>query len=400
MKKLKILQINKYPSLKGGTETVLFDTIRLLKAEGHDVILLSTDEGEITYTPTFAMPYPSRHTSLIGKLYNLPAFFYNRSAVKILESIIEKEKPDIAHIHLYHNSFSSSILPTLKKHRVPIVMTLHEYRQICPSYLLLDRNQRICEKCINGNYLNCMLTRCSKGSFLESSFLTMEMYFRRIFCKTENYVNRFICVSNFVYEKHQAFNKAIADKSTVIYNPVKLHFPQEIKKGDYLLYFGRLSSEKGIHTLLSAMKQLPDVKLKIAGTGDLSLSEIPPNVELLGFKSREELVLIIYNACYTIVPSEWNETFGLACTESMAQGTPVIASDIGAIPEIVQHGENGFLFESGNAHHLQKIISDAMLLSEEDYAKIAEKGYRNLSKFSDDKYIEKLLSLYNELIHP
>ena len=395
---MKILQINKYPSLKGGTETVLFDTIGLLKADGHDVILLSTDEGEVVYNPTYTISYPKRRASLIEKIYNLPSFFYNRSAAKMLQAIIEKEKPDIAHIHLYQNSFSNSILPVLKKYNIPIVMTLHEYRQICPSYLLLDKNLQICEKCISGNYLNCMLTRCAKGSFVESSLLTMEMYYRRLFYKTEKYVDRFICVSNFVYKMHEVFNKDISDKSIVIYNPVKVDTPKNVKRGDYLLYFGRLSREKGIQTLLLVMKQLPDLKLKIAGVGDLSLTEIPPNVELLGFKSKDELQSIIYSAQYTVVPSEWYETFGLSCTESMAQGTPVIASDIGAIPEIVQHDKNGFLFEAGNVKSLKETILKAIVLSNEEYSEMAENGYQSLSKFSEDKYLKQLLTVYNEMI--
>lgn len=396
---MKVLQINKYPSLKGGTETVLFDTIRLLREHGHEVVLLSTDEGEVTYTPTYTISYPDRNASLIKRVRNLPSFLYNRFSVKILESVIEKEKPDIAHIHLYHNSFSSSILPVLKRHNIPIVMTLHEYRQICPSYLLLDKNQHICEKCIDGNYFHCMFTQCAKGSFIESTLLTMEMFYRRMFYKTEKYVNKFISPSDFVYRKHLSFNKQIADKSVVIYNPVRVNSLENINKGDYLLYFGRLSREKGIHTLLSAMKQLPNIKLKIVGAGDFPLNNIPSNVELLGFKRKEELEPIIRNALYTIVPSEWYETFGLSCTESLLLGTLVIASNIGAIPEIVEHRKNGFLFEAGNVKSLVETISEALLLSGEEYIHMGEIGQQGLSKFSEDKYIESLISIYEELIY-
>lgn len=399
MKKSKILQINKYPSLKGGTETVLFETIRLLKEYGHEVVLLSTDEGEVTYTPTYTISYPDRNASLMKRVSNLPSFFYNRSAVKVLESIIEKEKPDIAHIHLYHNSFSNSILPVLKKYNIPVVMTLHEYRQICPSYLLLDKNQHICEKCIDGNYFHCMLTQCAKGNFIESTLLTMEMFYRRMFYKTEKYVDKFICPSGFVYQKHLSFNKKIADKSVVIYNPVKTNPTKSINKGDYLLYFGRLSREKGINVLLSAMKQLPNVKLKIAGVGDFPLHDIPSNVELLGFKREKQLELLVRNALFTIVPSEWYETFALSCAESISQGTPVIASNIGAIPEIVEHRKNGFLFESGNVESLVKIISEAISLSDEEYIHMAEAGEQSLIKFSAGKYIKSLLSIYKELIN-
>lgn len=396
---MKVLQINKYPSLKGGTETVLFDTIRLLKEHGHEVVLLSTDEGEVTYTPTYTISYPDSNASLKKRVGNLPSFFYNRCAVKTLEAVIEKERPDIAHIHLYHNSFSSSILPVLKRHNIAVVMTLHEYRQICPSYLLLDKNQHICEKCIDGNYFHCMFTQCAKGSFIESTLLTMEMFYRRMFYKTEKYVNKFICPSDFVYRKHLSFNKQIADKSVVIYNPVRVNSLENINKGDYLLYFGRLSREKGIHTLLSAMKQLPNIKLKIVGAGDFPLNNIPSNVELLGFKRKEELEPIIRHALYTIVPSEWYETFGLSCTESLLLGTPVIASNIGAIPEIVEHRKNGFLFETGNVKSLEGTISEALLLSDEEYIHMGETGQQSLSKFSEDKYIKKMLSIYEELIY-
>lgn len=396
---MKVLQINKYPSLKGGTETVLFDTIRLLKEYGHEVILFSTDEGDVAYDFTYAITYPARNASLIKRVANIPSFFYNRSAAKTLESIIRKEKPDIAHIHLYHNSFSNSILPVLKKYGIPVVMTLHEYRQICPSYLLLDKKQHICEKCIDGNYFHCMFTQCAKGSFIESTLLTMEMFYRRMFYKTEKYVSKFICPSDFVYQKHLSFNKAITNKSVVINNPVKPNSIESIGKGDYLLYFGRLSREKGIQTLLSAMSRLPDIKLKVVGTGDFLLNDIPSNVELLGFKRKEELETIIRNALYTIVPSEWYETFGLSCTESLSQGTPVIASNIGAIPEVVEHLKNGFLFESGNADSLVKTISEAVLLSDEEYIGMAKNGLQNMIEFSEDRYINSVLSVYNGLIN-
>ncbi len=398
MRKLKILQINKFPSIRGGSEIVLFDTISLLKNDGHEVVLFSTDEGEAIYTPTYVIPYPDRNASLIKKIAGLPSFFYNHFAVKVLESIIEKEKPDIAHIHLYQNSFSNSILLVLKKHHIPIVMTLHEYRQICPSYLLLDKNQNICEKCIDGNYFHCMFTQCAKGSFIESSLLTLEMFYRRMFYKTEKYVDKFICPSNFVYRKYLSFNKAIADKSVVNYNPVNVGFMKNTERGDYLLYFGRLSREKGIQTLLSAMKQLPHIKLKIAGVGDYPLHEIPSNVEVLGFKEKEELELIIRNALYTVVPSRSYETFGLSCTESLVQGTPVIASNIGAIPEIIEHNKNGFLFEAGNVSRLVETVSKAILLSDDEYLQMAKIGQQSLAKFSDDKYIKRLLSIYKELI--
>ncbi|MDL2214579.1 glycosyltransferase [Dysgonomonas sp. OttesenSCG-928-M03] len=396
---MKILQINKFPSVKGGSEVVLFDTIDLLRRKGHEVVLLSTDEGNIVYNPTYTIHYSDKDSSLRHRISHLHSFFYNKKAIKQLESVIETEKPDIAHIHLYLNSLSQGILPILKKKGIPIVMTLHDYRQICPSYLLLDKNLNICERCIGGNYFNCMFTRCSKGSFIQSSLLTFEMYYRRFFYKTEKYVDKFICVSDFVYNKHKEFNPAITHKSEIISNPIqKPSTPPPFNRGDYLLYAGRLSSEKGLHTLLHAIKELPHIKLKIAGSGDLELNNIPPNVEILGFKHKDELSQLVENAMYTIIPSECYETFGLSCAESLALGTPVIASHIGALPEIVKHGENGFLFTPKSAEDLNKTIREAISLSDDTYIHMSNTAYESIQKFSGRNYINSLLKLYNELI--
>lgn len=395
---MKILHINKYPSIKGGSEVVLFDTIRLLQSTGHESILFSTDEGDISFHPTYTIHYPDKNASTIDKVKKLSSFFYNRDASKRLVNIIKTEKPDIAHIHLYLNGLSVSILPILKKYNIPVVMTLHEYRQICPSYLLLDRHQNICEKCINGNYLNAMLTRCAKGNFTRSALLSAEMYYRRWFYKTEKYVDKFICVSNFMSEKHKEFNRSISDKSTVIYNPVKQHQIGEIKRGNYLLYFGRLSVEKGLNTLLAAMQDIPHIKLKIAGTGDLKLATVPSNVEFLGFKDTKELKQLISDAMYTIFPSEWYETFGLSCAESLSLGTPVIASDIGAIPEIISHNGNGFLFTPKDVNGLIKTIKCAIDLPADEYISMAQRGVNSITKFSEQHYISKLLDLYSDLV--
>ncbi|MDU1906116.1 MAG: glycosyltransferase [Dysgonomonas sp.] len=395
---MKILQINKYPSLKGGTETVLFETIDLLKEKGHEVVLFSTDEGRIEYTPTFTIPYVRREASLLQKIKKLPSFFYNNKAAKDLIKILEVEKPDIAHIHLYLNSFSVSILPILKRYRIPVVMTLHEYRQICPSYLLMDKDGNICERCKKGNYLNCMLTRCAKGSFLESSLLTLEMYYRRLFYPTEKYVDKFICVSDFVLEKHQEFNPSISKKSVTIKNPVISHEKVEKKQGGYLLFVGRLSKEKGLSTLLEAIKDFPNIKLKMVGIGESRYDENLPNVEFLGFRDKKQIQELIKGAWYTVIPTRSYETFGLSCAESLSLSTPVIASRIGALPELVRDGENGFLFTPKNVVELKSVIRKAISLSDKDYDEMSERAFISVQELSGDNYINKLLDLYNGLL--
>lgn len=398
--RMKVLQINKYPSVKGGTETVLFKTIKLLKDEGHKVVLFSTDEGNISYQPSYVVSYPKPEDSMLKKISKIGSFLYNRNAASVLEKLILAEKPDIAHIHLYLNSFSVSILPVLKKYNIPVVMTLHEYRQICPSYLLLDKEQNICEKCIGSDYSNCLTSRCSKGKLSKSLLLTLEMYYRRLFYKTENYVDRFICVSNFLYTKHDQFNLKISVKSQVIYNPVDVILLNERKvRGNYLLYFGRFAKEKGLRTLLKAMEQLPDIKLKLAGEGFIDISEIPENVELLGFKTKDELADLIKSAMYTVIPSEWFEPFGMACAESLASGTPVIAARIGALPELITDGQNGYLFPAKDEQQLITTIKKAIALPDEEYFKMSDEAVRSVRKMSGKEYVRQLLEVYNNVIN-
>lgn len=395
---MKILQINKFPSPKGGTETVLFGTIGLLKNAGHEVVLYSTNEGEIIYDPTYTTEYPSRESSTLDKAKRLRSFFFNKKAALQLEDIIKIEKPDIAHIHLYLNGLSSSILPVLKRHSIPIVMTLHEYRQICPSYLLYNKKGKVCEKCKKRNYFNCLFTQCAKGGFIENALLTAEMFYRRTFFKTEKYVDQFIAVSNFVYNKHKEFNPAIAKKTSVIYNPVNTELTTEKKRGNYLLYMGRLSNEKGITTLVDAMKNIPDIQLKVAGSGKIEKLQGISNIEILGFKSNTELQYLISNAMYVVVPSECYETFSMACAESMALGTPVIASNIGALPELVQDAKNGFLFKTKDAANLTETIRKAIRLSDNDYYQLSRKAKTSVAKFDELEYLSSILKLYTQLI--
>lgn len=396
---MKILQINKYSTLKGGTEKVLFNTISLLREAGHEVVLLSSEkESGIQSDSFYTLDFPElREVGLIKKMRYFLSFFYNKKAAKQLAEIIDLERPDIVHIHLFLNSFSISILPVIKRKKVPVVMTLHDYRQICPSYLLLNGKNRICEKCKGGKYYYCMLLRCSKGLIVESFLLMAEMYFRRLLFPVEKYVNTFICVSSFAQNKYKEFNPKIGSKSVVISNPAKMYPYQVTPKGEYMLYFGRISREKGIFTLIEAARHLPQIKFKIVGKGSLELNEsLPANVTYLGYKEGNELQNLIVNSSYVIIPSEWYETFGLVVTESFSLSKPVIGAEIGTIPELISHGLNGYLFESGNVNSLTNTILYANNTSKNDYLQMCKRANSSLNRFSEQGYVNHLVNLYDK----
>jgi glycosyltransferase involved in cell wall biosynthesis len=403
---MKVLQINKYFYPKGGSETVFFNTIELLESRGHRVIPFSTRHPENRPTPydayfvNYAEPSQS---GFLTKLRQLPAFFYNRSAAKQLDRLIRREKPDVAHIHLLFNSLSVSILPVLKKHRIPVVMTAHDHRLICPAYLFLDGKGRICERCRGERYYNCLLHRCSKGSLFNSLMLTLDSYFRKYILSPFKYVDRFIFVGRFAYEKHLAFSARYRDRSSVLFNFTLIAPDAAPEKGDYILYLGRISEEKGIPVLMKAAESLPGVQLKIAGTGpllDALKSQSRPNIEFTGFLSGEMLRDAIRKARFVVVPSEWYENNTLVIIEAFTLGTPAIGSRIGGIPEFIEDGINGFLFEPSSVDQLTQTIRKALALSPRAYATMCGEAQAFARMhFTGEAYYQKLMTLYSDVIH-
>ena len=403
---MKILQINKYFYKKGGAETVFFNTIHLLEKHGHTVIpfALKNKKNEPSPYESYFVDYPElSESSLTDKIKYASAFIYNREVAKRLEKLIIKEKPDIAHIHLMFNSLSVSILPVLRKHHIPTVMSVHDYRLICPAYTFTDGKGNVCERCEKGNYYNCLIHKCSKGNFFNSLMLCADSYFRTIFYPPTDYIDRFIFVSEFAREKHIQFNHVYEGKSVRLYN-----FTPDIKdytpvKGDYLLFFGRMSGEKGIGTLLKAIKQTPDIKLKIAGTGPLLekfKTECPPNVKFLGFKRGEELRELIHNASFVVVPSEWYENNPMTIIESLMIGTPVIGSDIGGIPELIEEGKTGYTFKPKDADQLKNSILKARSLSDAEYERMSASAKRfALDNFSEESHYQKLMENYRLILN-
>lgn len=202
---MKILQINKYFYRKGGAETVFFNTIKLLEEQGHTVIPFSLHhkKNESSNYEDYFVNYPElSDSSIIDRLLYTPSFFYNKEAARKLEKLIQVEKPDIAHIHLMFNSLSIAILPILKKYNIPVVMSVHDYRLVCPAYTFTDGNGNFCERCKDKRYYQCVKYRCSKQNFINSMMLCMDSYFRALFFPPIQYIDKFIFVSKFSMNKH------------------------------------------------------------------------------------------------------------------------------------------------------------------------------------------------------
>ena len=403
---MKILQINSCHYRRGGADVVYLNTGDLLKQKGHEVFYFSMkDEKNLPdpYADFFANSADARNLSLLKKVQLAPSFIYNREALKKLSLLLDEIKPDIAHIHLFLGKLSSSILKALKERNIPVVATMHDYRLLCPAYLFLDGQNKICEKCVNGFYLNCTLNKCSEGNLFQSFMLSADAYFRKYRMNPIDYIHRFIFVSDFIRKKHISFNPAYQPREKLLYNfvPDLDKIVPTIIKGDYFLFYGRLSREKGIDTLIKAAEKA-GIRLKVVGTGSLYekyAGASYKNIEFLGYKTGNDLSELIRQASFVIVPSEWYENNPLTILEAYSHGKPVIGSSIGGIPEIIEEGKTGFLFEAGNEAQLVERLLKADRLSEDGYQKMsaAARKFAQLH-FHPDNHYRELMNIYGELV--
>jgi len=406
---MKVLQINNYHKLRGGSERVYFETAKILEKNGHDVLFFSVkdDEFENHYSDKyFVKPFHYENAGFLEKVKYSIEFIYNKEAKEKLELLIKNEKPDIAHLHIFYGRLTSSILPMLKKYNIPVVMSVHEYRMLCPAYVMRDNKGQICEKCADGNYFNCILGKCTKNNLLYSTIAALECFIRDKFFSYEAYIDTFIMVSQFIMDKHIQYRPSLKSKSEQIYNFVDISkYKPNFSHDNYYLYFGRLSHEKGIMTLLNVWRNFPDLKLKIVGGGELEKDVIQyidehkiSNVELLGYLKGDTLFEVVKKSKFIFVPSEWYENNPMNIIESFALGKPVIGSRIGGIPELVKEGYNGYLFESGNFDDLTNTIKKAESTLDNDYTRFGNNARIFAEEhFNETKYYDALLKVYEAL---
>lgn len=403
---MKILLINKYHYRKGGADAVYFNTAQLLEQYGHEVFYFSAIYPENIASKTdrfFTTGYNYRNLSIGKKILATTSFIYNKEAYNKLMQLLEEINPDLVHIHLFMGSLSSSILMALTKKKIPVVHSVHDYRLICPAYLFIDGKNKVCEKCIDGFYLHCLLNRCSENSFSQSAILSLDAYFRKYFIKPIHHIDRFIFVSKFIKEKHIEFDLNYQTKANLLYNfnpELNSIVPSNIK-GQYFLYFGRISREKGVLTLIEASLKA-GITLRIVGTGPLFEQFADHHfdkIEFLGYKSGEELWSQIRNASFIIVPSEWYENNPLTIVEAYSFGKPVIGANIGGIPEIIEENKTGYLFKSGNKSELEQLLRKADNLSDAEYVEMSINARAFAERyFHPDTHYKELISIYEDVV--
>lgn len=404
---MKVLLVNKFFYLRGGDTRVFFSRAKLLKKNGHDVSffsMLSRDNPDTPYSDYFVSNIDfNAKLGLLGNLKAAGRALYSYEARNKISRLIRDERPDIAHLHNICHHLSPSIIDALKTAGVPVVMTLHDYKLVCPAYSMLSRGVP-CERCKQGKYYHCFFRKCTKGSALKSLLNTIEMYLHHRFLHIYDKVDVYISPSRFLVDKVREMGFSGKVVCLPNYIDISEHEPSYDLESNSIVYVGRLSEEKGVDTLIDAVRGL-DIELKIIGDGPMR-NELQRkvagcginNVRFLGFLNGPELQSEVKKSIFAVSPSRCYENSPNSVLEAFALGKPVVGARIGGIPELVIDGFSGLTFEPGNAADLREKIES--LVSDESLVSLMGRNARDLVRknHSPATHYTGLMDIYNNLL--
>lgn len=403
---MKVLIVNKFLYPNGGSETYIFKIGKQLAENGHEVQYFGMEhEGRIVgnrvESYTSSMDF---HTGKIGKLLYPFKIIYSLEARRKLRPVLEDFAPDVVHLNNFNFQLTPSILYEIERYerksgkQIRIIYTAHDYQLVCPNHLLLrPLEYEPCERCLQNGFQECIRGRCIHGSRIKSILGYME---GTLYKKLHTYrkLDAVICPSRFLRDRLAQYED-LSDKLLVMHNFVDKEDmqeegdPQKETSGRYVLYFGRFCQEKGVGTLLQVCCSLPQIPFAFAGSGPMEEEvNAVKNVENRGFVSGEALYRLIAEAAFCVVPSEWYENCPFSVMESQIYGTPVLASAIGGIPELIKDGETGELFTPGNVDELRK--KTEKLWKDREWLGRYTENCRSVQFDTTEEYCEKLMEVY------
>lgn len=409
---MRILMCNSFYYLRGGVERCFFDLMGLLSMQGHEIIPFCIRHERNLPTPyekyfLEAVDFPAlmqRSTNLKTKLKVVERVLYHREAQKAIERLIQDTRPDIAHIQQIDHEISPSIIPIIKRHDIPIVQTLHDYKPICPNTNFFSHGH-ICELCAGKHFFYATVKKCKRGALMPSVLASVEAYFQKHTGIYEKNIDVFIVPSNFLQRKLHQYGFTGNMVQLPHFVDMKVFTPGDYRS-DYFIYFGRWVALKGVLTLLKALEHVKTQKiLYIIGEGELEsqLKEYARqhninNVQFKGYMPTQDLIPFIQKAMFTIFPSECYENYPMAIVESLACATPVVGSNLGGISELIDHGHTGLLFESGNPFDLAEKIQSLVDHSDR-VIEMGQNGRKRVEHTNDpQQYYEKIMQLYQNLL--
>jgi glycosyltransferase involved in cell wall biosynthesis len=384
---VKILQIyNESRARIGGDMVVVDATMRILAQNGHESRLLMKS-SRVLDDSLFR-----RINAFWGGVYNILTF-------REMRRLIEKDRPDVVHVHNVYPMFSPSVLVACRRAGVPVVMTVHDHKMTCPTAFHLYRG-RVCEECIGGHEYRCVLKNC-RNNILESSAYALRSAVARHFRLFHDNVSVLMVMTPFGKEKllQAGFRE---DQIVIAPNPVsRRDAASSPRKGKYVAFAGRVNPEKGVDVFLAAAARMPDIPFKVAGDGTVwaeMRARATHNVEFLGRLGFNDLLAFYRLSRVLVVPSLCFEQFGMVAVDAMSLGVPVIASRIGGLPYLVDDGITGSLFEPGNpedlAMHVRRLWEDDQLC----YRMGKAARQKVMREYSEDAYFHTLMAVYQTAI--
>ena len=400
---MRILLVNKFHYLRGGSEKYYFELAKLLKSHGHTVAFFSMkNENNIkTGDREYFVDEIDMNT---GSKFEALNVIYSKKNKALMEKALEEFKPDIVHINNFQRQLSASIIDAVKEKNIPLIMTAHDLNSICPASIMLY-NGEVCEDCITKGYTSCIKKKCIKNSMLKSvlGYIEKKYYdLHKIFCKVD------CIISPSEFNKNQLLKgKLKCNDITVIHNFVNETEKTDYTLGDCAFYFGRLSREKGILNLVEAINNIPGARLIIAGDGPereniqayIKEHKLENRITLLGYLNQNDIRENIRKCRFVTVPSIWYENCPYSILETMEIGKPIIGSKIGGIPELIQDGINGFTYEHNDVTKLTNILMK--LFGNDETVKQFSKNSKQIfiQNYSAEAYYNKLMTVYNKYIN-
>jgi glycosyltransferase involved in cell wall biosynthesis len=402
----RLLSINNYYYRRGGSEAVFFEHNRLFQDAGWEVVPFSMHSAVNESSPWsvhfVADTDGGNGRSPLDKLKRAAAAIYSREAARRIRALLTLIRPQIAHAHNIYHHLSPSVLVELRRRAVPVVLTLHDLKLVCPAYKMHTQGA-ICEGCRGGALRNVVKHRCIKNSTAMSALVWLESTIHQALDLYMRNVTRFVVPSRFFLAKFAEWG---VDTSRFVHVPNSIDvdaLEPSAEAGDAFVYVGRLVPEKGVATLIRAAAQAR-VRLRIIGTGSEEAplrrlaQELGAEVEFTGYLSGSELRAAISAARAVVIPSEWYENAPLSVMEASALGRPVIGADIGGIPELIRPEETGFVFASGSVDALAERLASVQRLPAARLRSMGAAGRQWMrAEFTPAAYRDRMFSLYREI---
>ncbi len=401
---MKIIQANKHYYLRSGADRYIFDITRLLEQQSHTVIPFAMQHPDNNETP-YAKFFPSyvqteQPTFNWQGLRTVGRMMYSLEARRKLATLIHETKPSLCHLHNIYTQLSPSILHTLADQKVPVVMTVHDHHLVSPQYNIWAEGCGDDHR--DSGLVRATASRFHKGSLAATLVQTIIFKLHRQMKLYRKHVDLFITPSE--YMKSQLVRGGFpAEKIRVNNYGMDAKAVEPCYESDgYFLFVGRLSDEKGIETIIHAAKLLPKIQFKIVGRGPSAdylhrLGHGLDNVEFLGFRVGDELKRLYQRASAVLLPSRVHENFPLITLEAMAAGKPIIASEVGGVPEVVEDRVNGFLVKPTDIQGWVEAVMRIDLDDELRESMSRSSRYIVERRFRLDDHYKRLISIYKEV---